>query len=208
MFQNVDMDIHTHIHIYTKYSWSPVLMWKLSKIRDITLPTKVLSSQSYGFSISHVWMWELYCKESWAPKNWCFWTLVLEKTLESPLDCKVIQPVHSKGGQSWVFIGRTDAEAETPVLWLPHVKSWLIEKDWCWERLRAGREGDNRGWDGWMASLTQWTWVWVDSGSWWWTGRPGVLRFMGSQRVRHDWATELNWSHSLGNTNYSTKQSF
>ena len=87
------------------------------------------SSQGYGFSSSHVWIWELNCKESWAPKNWCFWTVVLEKTLESPLDYKEIQPVHPKGDQSWVFTGRTDAEAETPILWPPHVKSWLIWKD-------------------------------------------------------------------------------
>ena len=109
------------------------------------------------------------------------------------LDCKEIQPVHSKGDQSWVFIGRTDAKAETLVLWPPDAKSWLIGKDWCWERLGAGGKGDNRGWDGWMASPTRWTWVWVNSGNWWWTGKPGVLWFMGSQRVGHDWATELNW---------------
>ena len=136
-------------------------------------------------------MCEMDYKESWAPKNWCFWTTVLEKTLESPLDCKEIQRVHSKGDQSWVFTGRTD-EAETPILWPPHTKSWIIWL-WYWERLRAGGEGDNRGWDGWMASPTQWTWVWVNSESWGWTGRPGILRFIGSQRVRHNWATELNW---------------
>ena len=148
----------------------------------------------YGFSSGHVWMWELDCEESWVQKNWCFWTVVLEKTPESPLDCKEIQPVHSKGDQSWVFFGRNDAKAETPVLWPPHVTSWLIGKDsWCWEGLGAGGEGDDRGWDGWMASLTWWTWVWVNSWSWWWIGRPGVLRFMGSQRVGHNWATELNW---------------
>jgi len=107
---------------------------------------------------------------------------MFEKTLESPLDCKEIQPVHPKGDQSWVFIGRTDVEAETPILWPPHVS---------WERLRVGGEGDDREWDGWTASLTLWTWVWVDSGSWRWTGRPGVLQFMRSQRVGHDWATEL-----------------
>ena len=118
---------------------------------------------------------------------------MLEKTPESPLDCKEIQPVHFKGDQPWVFVGRTDVEAETPILWPPHAKSWLIGKDWCWEGLGAGGEGDNRGWDGWMASLTRWTWVWVNSGRWCWTGRPGMLRFMGSQRVRHDGATELNW---------------
>ena len=87
------------------------------------------SSQGYGFSSGHVWMWELDYEESWALKNWWFWTVVLEKTLESPLDCKEIQPVHPKGDQSWVFTGRTDAEAETPVLWPPHAKSWLIGKD-------------------------------------------------------------------------------
>ena len=87
------------------------------------------SSQGYGFSSGHVWMLELDCEESWTPKNWCFWTVVLEKTLESPLDCKEIQPVHPKGDQSWVFIGRTDVEAETPVLWPPDAKSWLIGKD-------------------------------------------------------------------------------
>ena len=87
------------------------------------------SSQGYGFSSGHVWMWELEYKESWEPKNWCFWTVVLEKTLESPLDCKEIQTVHPKGDQSWVFIGRTDVEAETPILWPPDVKSWLIWKD-------------------------------------------------------------------------------
>ena len=87
------------------------------------------SSQGYGFSSGHVWMWELDCEESWELRNWCFWTVVLEKTLESPLDCKEIQPVHPKGDQPWVFIGRTDAEAETPILWPPHAKSWLIGKD-------------------------------------------------------------------------------
>ena len=153
------------------------------------------SSQSYGFSSSHVWMWEVDYKESWAPLNWCFWTVVLEKTLESPLDCKEIQPVHPKGNQSWVFIGRTDVEAETPIFWATlceELTHW--KRPWCLERLRAGGEGGDRDWDGWMASPTRWTWVWVDSRSWWWTGRPGVLRFMGSQRVGHDWVTELNWT--------------
>ena len=87
------------------------------------------SSQGYGFSSSHVWMWELDCEESWVLKNWCFWAVVLEKTLESPLDCKEIQPVHPKGNQSWIFVGRTDAEAETPILWPPDAKNWLIGKD-------------------------------------------------------------------------------
>ena len=138
-------------------------------------------------------MWELDCKESCVSKNWCFWTVVLEKTLESPLDCKEIQPVHSEGDQPWVFLWKDWCWAETPILWPPHVKSWLTGKDWCWEGLGAGEEGDDQGWDGWMVSLTRWAWVWVNSRSWWWTGRPGVLQFMGSQRVRHDWETELNW---------------
>ena len=121
-----------------------------------------------------------------------------EDSWESP-DSKEIQPVHSKGNLSWIFIGRTDVEAETPVLWPPDVQNWLIWKDpWCWEGLGAGGEGDDRGWDGWMASLTRWTWVWVNSGSWWWTGRPGVLQSMGSQRVRHNWATEMNWLNFRG----------
>ena len=135
-------------------------------------------------------------KESWAPKNWCFWTVVLEKTLESSLDCKEIQLVHPKGDQSWVFIGRTHAEAETPntlATWcreLTHLK-----RPRCWERLRAGGEGDDRRWNGWMASPTWRIWVWVDSRSWRRTGRHGILSFTGLQRVGHDWATELNWRH-------------
>ena len=152
------------------------------------------SSQSCGFSSSHVWMWELDSKESWALKNWCFWTVVLEKTLESPLDCREIQPVNPKGNQSGIFIGRTDAEAETLILWPPDVKKLThLKSPLCWEWLKAG-EGDNRGWDGWMAWPTRWTWVWVSSGSWWWTGRTGLLWFMGLRRVRHSWATELNWT--------------
>ena len=113
------------------------------KSKDITFVNKGLSSQGYGCYSGHVWMWELDYKESWAPKNWCFWTLVLEETLESPLDCKKFQPVYPKGDQSWVFIGRTDAEAETPILWPPHAKSWLIGK-----YSGAGRIGGSRrtGW--------------------------------------------------------------
>ena len=142
-------------------------------------------------------MWESDCEESWAPKNWCFWTVVLEKTLESPLDCKEIQPVHSKGDQPWVFFGRTDAEAETLILWPLHEKSWLTGKDpdagRHWGQEEKGTTKDEI--DGWMASLTRWTWVWVNSGSWWWTGRPGMLQFIGSQSRTwlSDW-TELNWS--------------
>ena len=142
-------------------------------------------------------MWELDCKENWALKNWCFWTVVLEKTLESPLDCKRILSFHPKGDQSWVFIGKTDAETETPILWPPDVKSWLIwkdpdaGKDW-------GKEEKGEQRMIWLdPSPAQWTWVWLNPGSWWWTGRPGMLQCMGSQRVGNDWVTELNWTEYL-----------
>ena len=113
------------------------------KSKDITLPTKVHLVKAMVFSSGHVWVWELDYKENWAPKNWCFWTVMLEKTLESPSDSKDIQPVHPKGNQSWIFIGRTDAEAETPILWPPDVKNWLTGKD-----TDAGKiEGERRrGW--------------------------------------------------------------
>ena len=116
---------------------------------------KVLSSQSYGFSSTHVWMWELDHKEGWAPKNWCFWTVMLEKTLESPLDCKKIKPVNPKGNQSWIFIGRTGIEAEIPILWPPDTKNWLIwkdpdaGKDWKWEE-KGMTEGGMVGLHHWL----------------------------------------------------------
>ena len=114
-----------------------------------------IKDSGYGFSSGHVWMWELDCEEGWAPKNWCFWSVVLEKTLESPLDCKEIQPVHSEGDQSWVFIGRTDAKAETPILWPLHMKSWLIGKDpdagrdWGQEE-KGTTEDEMAGWHHWL----------------------------------------------------------
>ena len=145
----------------------------IKKQRDY-FATKGPSSQSYGFSSSHVWMWELDYKESWALKNWCFWTVVLEKTFESPLDCKVIKPVHPKGNQSWIFIGRTDAEAETPILWPPDAKNWLIGKDPDAGQDWRQEEKGMTGWDGWMASSTR-TGVWTNSESWWWTRKPRVL---------------------------------
>ena len=162
------------------------------KSRDITLPTKVCLVKAMVFSCGHVWMWELDYKESWALKNWCFWTVVLEKTLESPLNCKEILPVHPKGNQSWIFSGRIDAEAETHTLatWCKELTP--LKRPWCLERLKVAGGGDDRGWDGWMASLTCWTWVWVSPGSWWWIGKPGVLQSMGSQRVGHNWVTELS----------------
>ena len=161
--------------------------------RDNTLSTKVHLVKAMVFPVV-MYGYEMDYKESWVLKNWYFWTVVLEKTLESPLDCKEILPVHSKEDQSWIFIGRTDVEAETPILATWCEKLTHLKRPWCWERLKAGGEGDDRGWDGWMASPTEWTWVWVNSGSWWWTGRPGMLRFMGLQRVRHNWSTELNWT--------------
>ena len=154
-------------------------------------------------------MWELDCEESWVPKNWCFWTVMLEKTLESPLDCKEIQPVHSEGDQPWDFFGRTKLKLKLQYFGhlMRRVTHW--KRLWCWEGLGAGGEGDDRGWDGWMESLTRWTWVWVNSGSWWWTGRPGMLRFMESQSRTwlSDW-TELKKipSSNIPTFNYKTNR--
>ena len=142
-------------------------------------------------------MWELDFEESWVPKNWCFWTVVLEKTLEGPVWCKEMQPVHSEGDQPWDFFGRNNAKADTHSSTLANSGEELThwKRLWCWEGLGAGGERDDRGWDGWMASRTRWMWVWVNSRSWWWTGRPGVLQFMGSHSWTRlsDW-TELNWT--------------
>ena len=155
---------------------------------------KGLYSQGYGFPSSHVWMWQSDYKESWVPENWCFWTVVLEKTLESPLDCKEIQRVHSKGNAvlniHWIFSWSWNSN--TLATWCEELTYW--KRPWCWERLRAGGEGDDRGWYGWMVSLTWWKWVWASSGSCWWPGKPGVLQSMGSQRVGRYWVTELNWT--------------
>ena len=158
------------------------------------------SSQSYSFSSSHVWMWELDCKDSWVLKNWCFWTVVLWSLLRVPSTTrksnqsilKEISPVYSLEGLmlKLQYFGhlmqRTDSLEKT--LKLGKVK-------------KAGGGGDDRGWDSWMASLTQWTWVLVSSGSWWRTGKPGMLQSMGSRRVGHDWATELNWTSSRSKLN-------
>ena len=157
----------------------------------ITLPAKVRLVKAMVFPVVMYGCesWTIKKAESWridAFELWCW------RRLLSPLDCKEIQPVYPKGNPSWVFIGRSDVEAETPVLW-PPVKSWLIWKDPDAGKDWRQEEKGTRGWSGWMASPTQWTWVSVNSRSCWWTGRPGVLRFMGSQRVGHDWATELNW---------------
>ena len=137
-------------------------------------------------------MWELDCEEGWAPKNWCFWTVVLEKTLDSSLDCKEIQPVHSEGRQPWDFFGGNDAKAEAPILWPPHAKSWLIEKD-----SDAGRDSGQKEKGTIKDEMAGWHHRLDGHESEWTPGDgdgQGVLRFMGSQRVGDDWATELNWT--------------
>ena len=139
-------------------------------------------------------MWKLDHKESWELNNWCFWAVVLEKILETPLDCKEIQPVHSKGNQSWIFIGRTDAEVETetPIqyfgTWCEELTHW--KRPSCWARLKAG-EGDDRGWDGWMASPTWWTLNWAISRSWWWIGIPAV------HKITKSWTQLSNWTELM-----------
>ena len=150
---------------------------------------KGLCSQRYSFSSSHVWMWKLDYKESWALKNWCFWTMVLEKTLESPLAFKGIQPVNTKENQAWIFVGRTDAEA--PLLWPPDVKSPLIRKDpdagKDWRHEEKGMIEDKMA--GWHHQFNGHEFE-QGSGRWWRTGKPDVLQSKGSQRVRHDWVFE------------------
>ena len=152
------------------------------------------SSQGYVFSSGHVWMGELDCEESWVPKNWCFWAVDLEKTLRVPWTARrsnqsILKEI-SLGvvWKDWCWSWNSNTLAS----WCEELTHW--KRLWCWEGLGAGGEGNDRGWDGWMASPTQWTWVWVNSRSWWWTGRPGVLWFMGSQTAGQDWATELNWT--------------
>ena len=164
--------------------------FRAQKSRDITWPTKVCLVKAMVFPVV------MYGCESWtvswAPKNWCFWTVVLEKTLESPLDCKEIQPVHPKRDQSWVFIARTDTEAETPILWPPDAKSWLIWKDpdagRDWGQEEKGTTDDE------MVEQHQWTWVCASSGRWWRSGKPGMLQAIGLQNRTQlsNWTTLLS----------------
>jgi len=189
---------------------------------DITLLT-CPSSQSYGFSSSHVWMWELDYEESWVPKNWCFWTVVLEKTLESPLDCKEIKPVNPKGNQSWIFTGGTDAESETPIPWPPDEKSWLIGKDLDagkdWRQEQKGmREDRMAGWHHWLNGheFEQAQEMVKNREDWWvavhkvaknqtglrdWTKtrwEASILPLWSSVFLAHKWGMAVDTSHSVG----------
>ena len=205
------------MEIVSLFSWAPKSVQKVTatmKLKDASSleeklykPTqhvkkqrhyfanKCLSSQSFAFSISHVCMWQLDHKESWVPKNWCFFLLwcwrrlwrVLWTTKRS--NQSFLKEISSKYSlERWCWSWNSNIQP-------PDAKNWPIGKEpWYWERLKAGGERDNIGWDGWMASLTRWTWVWASSSFWWWTGKPGVLQSMGWQRVRHNGATELNWN--------------
>ena len=205
-----------HVIRWTLFSWAPKsqqIVTAAMKLKDTSslegklwairqhiekqrhyFADKVPSSQSCGFSSSHIWMRELAHKESWVPKNWCFSTVVLEKTLESPLNSKEINPVNPKENQPWIFIGRTDAKVEAPILWPSDANNWFTGKypdagrDWQQEE-KGMTEDEMAGEHHWL-----WTWVWASSRSWSWTGKPGVLQSMGSQRIGHNWETELNWT--------------
>ena len=166
-----------------RHDWGTELNWTESRL---------------WFFSSHVWMWELNYKESWVPKNWCFWTVGWRRLFRVPWTARrsnqsILKEISPECSLEGLILKLKCQYLATRCKEMTH---WNIP--WCWEWLKAGEEGDDRKWDDWMASPTQWTWVWVNSGSWWWTGRPGVLRFMGSQRVRHNWATELNWKCSQG----------
>ena len=163
------------------------------KSKNITLPTKVHLVKAMVFPVV------MYGCENWTIKKAECWRIdafelwYWRRLLGVPWTTRRSNQSILREIKSWIFIGRTDAEAETPILWPPDTK----KRPWCWETLKVGGEGDDRGWNGWIASPTQWTWVWINSRSWWWTGRPGVLQSMESQRVRDNWATEWNWTPGL-----------
>ena len=158
------------------------------------MPTKVRLVKGMVFPVV-MYGCESWNKESWVPKHWCFWTVVLEKTLESLLCSMKIQPVHPKGNQFWIFIGRT-LMLKLKLQYFGHLmwRTDSFEKMLMLGKIEGEGEGNDKGWDGWMTSPTRWTWVWVSSRSWWWTGKPGMLQSMGLQRIGHDWVTELNWT--------------
>ena len=194
--ENLSKKEVTQVNIWSSWAWNHVNVWRKSfcgggkskcKGPGVGACLEYMRKEVEG---ERMWLTGGKVSDN-TSTLWCW-----RKTLESPLDCKEIQPVHPKRNQSWIFTGRTDVEAETPILWPPDGKNWLIWKDpdagkeWRWE------EKGVTGWDGWMASPAQCAWVWVNSGSWWGTGKPGVLQSMGPQRVGHDWATGLNWTES------------
>ena len=179
------------------WNWKTLTPWKKSYDQHIKkqrhyFANKGPSGQGYGFSSSHVWMWELDCEESWAPKNWCFWTVVLQKTLESPFDCKEVQLVHPKGDQSWVFTGRTDAKAETAILCPPHAKSWLIGKDSDagrdWRQQKGMTEDEMVGWHHWLDGCEfDWTPGVGD-------GQGGMTCCDSCDRKESDTTEQMNWT--------------
>ena len=183
---NCTHEIKRHLFLERK------AMTNLDSILKSNFANISLSRQSNGFSSSHVWMWELDYAESCTLKNWCF--IVLEKTLESPLDCKEIQPVHPKGNsvlnihwKDWYWSWNSN----TLHTWYEELTWW--KRSWCWQKLKVGGEGEERGWDGWMASPTRWSWVWVNSGSS--DGQRNLVCCSPwSCRVRHNWATKFNWT--------------
>ena len=158
------------------------MLTKICLVKAMVFPVVIYECESWTITKAEFWRMD-------ALELWCW-----RRLLRVPWTARRSKQVNPKGNQSWIFTRRTDAEAEASILlatWCEELTHW--KRPWCWERLMAEGEEDDRGWDGWMTSLTQWTWVWVNSGSWWWTGRPGMLQFMGLQRVGHDWETELNW---------------
>ena len=167
------------------------------KSRNTSLPTKVCLVKAMVFPVVMLWIWELDHKGSWAPKSWCFWMWCWRRLLRVPWTSrrsnqsilKEISPLYSLEGLMLKLMLKP--LANPLATWCEELTH--LKRPWCWKRLKAGGEGDDRGWDGWMAPPTLWTWVWVSSGSWWWTGKPSVLQSLGLQGVGHDWVPELNW---------------